>query len=312
MINLRRLEIDSGEAGARDKFERLIGRLMKIRYPSASEIRPNPGDWGIDIYVGKFTSGRISVWQAKYFPKGIDDSQKDQIRTSFKQILDMSKVKGFKVKAWNLCIPCTLSGDEKIWWETWQKEKRKETNISIKLLEHLDIVKMLSTADAEGLCIEFNLKDNAQGIREELPIVPLPAVLSQEYEHALFVMKLLDAKIFETESAKRQFFNAEVVSKEIRYKNDKHEIAELDGLYDRIHSLWEPRFIEATQSHDPVTETAKVYVSMQRVIEEKNNELLYCHRLPLSFFHKKGLMQQMANDCTIGWSPNYKSLAKRT
>jgi len=101
------------------------------------------------------------------------------------------------------------------------------------------------------------------------------------------------------------------VSKEIRDKKDELEIAELNGLYDKIHSLWEARFIEASQSANPDFETRKIYPNLLRTIEEKNSELLYCYRLPISFFHKKGLMQQMANICTIGWTPNFKSLSEK-
>jgi hypothetical protein len=311
MIDLSRLEKDSGKAGARDKFERLIARLVKLQFSDAQEIRPNPGDWGIDVFVGKFTSGDITVWQAKYFPDMIDDSQKDQIRKSFNQIVEMSNKKGFKVNAWILCIPTTLDGDSKFWWEKWAKEKQKMTEISVRLQERLDIVTMLQTPEAYPLCIEFNLADEAELVREERAIEPLPPKESCEYDHSLFILKLLAAGIRETESAKKQFFNAEVVSKEVLDKKDKHEIAELNGLYDKIHSLWETRFIEASQSKDSEAETRRVYPIMLMTIEEKNKELLYCRRLPISFFHKKGLMQQLANICTIGWTPDFKSLDKK-
>jgi hypothetical protein len=311
MIDLSRLEKDSGKAGARDKFERLIARLIKIKFSDAQEIRPNPGDWSIDVFVGKFTSGDITVWQAKYFPDAVDDSQKDQIRKSFNQILEMSKKKGFKVGAWTLCIPTILDGDSKIWWEKWAREKQKVTGISIRLQERLDIVTMLQTPEAYPLCIEFNLADEAELIREERTIEPLPPKESREYDRSLFILKLLAAEVTETQSAKKQFFNAEIVSKEILYKKDKQEIAELNGLYEKIQSLWETRFIEASQSTDIEAETRRVYPIMLKTIEDKNNESLYCHRLPISFFHKKGLMQQLANICTIGWTPDFRSLDKR-
>lgn len=311
MIDLGRLEIGAGKAGARDKFERLIARLIKLQFSDPQEIKPNPGDWGIDVYVGQFTSGNITVWQSKYFPDGVDDSQKAQIRDSFNQILAKSKEKGFVVKAWILCIPSPVDGDSKIWWEKWSKEKQKATGISVRKLERLDIVTMLQTPEAYPLCIEFGLADERELVREERAIEPLPLKESAEYDHSLFILKLLAAGITETDSAKKQFFNAEVVSKEIKDKKDKREIAELNNLYEKIHSLWETRFIEASQSREVETEIRKVYPLMLKAIEEKNNELLNCRRLPISFFHKKGMMQQLANICTIGWTTDYKNLDKR-
>jgi len=311
MINLRRLEIDSGKAGAREKFERLIARLVKLQHPHAQEIRPSRGDWGIDVFVGKLTSGNISVWQAKYFPDAIGDAQKNEIRESFGQMVEKSADEGFKAKAWTLCVPYTFSGEEKKWWEKWSKEKQKENSIQIKLWEHLDIVTMLETTEGLPLCVEFNLAGKSELLIKEHVIEQLPLEKSQEYEHALFVLKLLAAGITENESAKSQFFNAEIISKEIRDKKDETEIAELSGLYDKIHSLWEARFIAAMQGKDIEIETRRVYPIMLQLIEEKNNELLYCSRLPISFFHKKGLMQQMADICTVGWTPDFKSLAKK-
>jgi hypothetical protein len=55
------------EDGARPLFQRLIASLLRIKHRDAREIRPNPGDWGIDILVGEL-SGHCLVWQVKYFP----------------------------------------------------------------------------------------------------------------------------------------------------------------------------------------------------------------------------------------------------
>ncbi len=259
MIDLSRLEIGAGKAGAREKFERLIARLIKLQFYDAQEVKPNPGDWGIDVYIGKFTSGDITVWQAKYFPDGVDDCQKDQIRRSFNQIVDKSKEKSFCVNAWILCIPSTLDGDSKIWWEKWASTKQKETGISIRLKERLEIVTMLQTPEAHPLCIEFNLADRTELLMEERTIEPLPLKESCEYDHSFFILKLLAAGITETEPAKKQFFNAEIVSKEILDKKDKFELAELNGLYDKIHDLWSTRFIEAMQSQNAEAETRRIY-----------------------------------------------------
>lgn len=67
------------EEGARVLFQRLIASLVRLKYKDAREIRPSPGDWGIDVLVGKLT-GMSLIWQVKYFIDSVGDSQKKQIR----------------------------------------------------------------------------------------------------------------------------------------------------------------------------------------------------------------------------------------
>ena len=156
MINIRQLEIRAGtEEGARTLFEKLIVHLMKVRYKDAKLIRSARGDWGIDAISGELSSGTCIIWQAKYFINGINDSQKEQIRDSFKQVLKKSKEKGFKINTWYLCIPCSLSPEETKWWESWHKKKTKETNIRIGLIDETEIEARLMTSDAEHIRLGF-------------------------------------------------------------------------------------------------------------------------------------------------------------
>src|SRR3970040_2086315 len=107
MINLRQLEINAGNIdGARTQFQQLVLQLVKLKQMNARDIRPCPGDWGIDVLVGQLTSGTCLIWQVKYFMDGIDDAQKRQIKDSFNQLVLKSKEKRFKVDVWYLCVPC--------------------------------------------------------------------------------------------------------------------------------------------------------------------------------------------------------------
>ena len=62
---------------------------------------------------------------SQVFPERIDDSQKDQIRKSFKRVRDNS---AFRTRSWTLCIPIDMSVDKKIWFEEW---KLKQTDSGI-------------------------------------------------------------------------------------------------------------------------------------------------------------------------------------
>ena len=91
---------------------------MKAEQPQADKVRVERGDGGIDVYIGELTDpGGIEVFQCKFFPQGLEESQKGQIRESFRRCLSNPK---FKLKKWTLCLPVDLSVDEKRWFEGWR------------------------------------------------------------------------------------------------------------------------------------------------------------------------------------------------
>ena len=311
MIDLRQLEIRAGEAGARELFPKLISNLVALKHKNAKTIRPCPGDWGIDVLVGELTSGSCLIWQVKYFSNGIKKPQKEQIEESFEQLVKKSSEKSFKVDAWHLCLPCNLSAEELRWWETWSKKKKDETGILVKLIDHLAIEQLLLSPEAETIRQSFKLGDDSVQYRERL-IQELPEAKASEYENSLFIKKLILAGITENMSARSQFFNAELVQREIHDKGDERELAELKGLYEKIHSMWESRFIAALQCDDPKTEACKVYSEMLRSIEQTDKGILSSPRIAASFFHKQGFMQQLADVCKVGWTPDFHSLDRKS
>ena len=72
--------------GARDKFETICGTLFKKLYPDKNVriVEVKQGDGGIDILIGDIGLEPIHVIQCKFFPDNFGDSQKAQIRESFK------------------------------------------------------------------------------------------------------------------------------------------------------------------------------------------------------------------------------------
>ena len=314
-INIRQLEIQAGtEEGARILFEKLIVHLMKVQYRDAKRIRSARGDWGIDAIRGELSSGTCIIWQAKYFINGIDKSQKEQIRDSFKQVVKKSKEKRFKIKAWSLCVPCSLSPEETKWWESWHKKKTKETNIIIGLIDETEIETMLMTSDAEHVRLGFfgdvpsMLDYYLQSIKgmEERDIQQLPD--EKLYEKSMFIKKLIVAGIQETIAARTQFFNAELLKSEIHDKGDDDELNELVSLYEKIRSMWESRFNEALNSENPEREVPNVYSKVLQAIEDTDKEILISPKLMASFLHKQGFMQQLADHCEIGWTQDFRTL----
>jgi hypothetical protein len=311
MIDLRQLEIYAGsKEGARPLFQKLILQLVKLKHRNARDIRPAPGDWGIDILLGELTSGPCLIWQMKYFPDSIGKAQKQEIRDSFKQVFDKSASENFKVDVWYLCVPCVLSAPETQWWEKWEKEQTALTGINLELMCNSDIESLLMTPEATGIRSEFNLGIDKSATFERL-IEELPPEKSVEYENSLFVQKLALAGIDDLDLARKQFFNAEIIKKEINGRGDTEEIKQLKNLYSKIQSMWYSRFLAASNSADPITETKKVYTGMLLAIEQMDKDQLISPKLQASFIHKQGFMQQLSDACTIGWSPDFRKLQKQ-
>jgi hypothetical protein len=44
-----------GKEGGRERFERLIAQLVKVKHRGARRVAANPGDWGLDIIAGELT-----------------------------------------------------------------------------------------------------------------------------------------------------------------------------------------------------------------------------------------------------------------
>jgi Cdc6-like AAA superfamily ATPase len=128
--------IHSNISGAREAFENACETLFRQIYntKSVSQVKVKVGDGGIDIFVGELGIEPITVIQCKFFLDNFDESQKSQIRDSFKAASYSDK---YELKDWILCIPRVIDIDEHSWWFKWKNKqinsKGKDTNfISIK------------------------------------------------------------------------------------------------------------------------------------------------------------------------------------
>jgi hypothetical protein len=123
---LDKLIVLYGRMGAREKFQTLVEQLIKSDIPTASTVRVVQGDGGIDVHVGDLTDpAGIDIYQIKYFPDGVGDAQKNQIRDSFKTVATSTD---FRCIRWMLCLPRDMSVEEKSWFEGW---RQKQTVIEI-------------------------------------------------------------------------------------------------------------------------------------------------------------------------------------
>ena len=125
--------LHSNIAGAREAFENACESLFRKIYlgSTVSQVKVKLGDGGIDVFVGEIGIEPITVIQCKFFLESFEESQKAQIRDSFKTVIETDK---YELKEWILCIPRVLDLEQIKWWTNWKNKKSKESNKSISFI----------------------------------------------------------------------------------------------------------------------------------------------------------------------------------
>lgn len=148
MINFSAHVYRAGEAGAPADFEQMLGLLVSaVENDQARLVFANPGDWGIDVLVGEL-DGQASVWQAKYFSRGVSQSQIRQIESSFGRVVRQAAAEGFRLARWVLCVPCSLDAPATRWWQTWVRECQREHDTEIELWDENRLRELLLLPEA--------------------------------------------------------------------------------------------------------------------------------------------------------------------
>ncbi len=150
-------------AGAREAFEIACETLFREIYAPkrVDGVKVKQGDGGIDIFVGELGCEPITVIQCKFFLDKFEESQKGQIRDSFKTCISATR---YELKEWILCMPYLLDLDQHTWWSQWkdsqrQKYEKDENFISLKTgNELIDLFK------------KFNLYNQVFKIEDSLKI----------------------------------------------------------------------------------------------------------------------------------------------
>ena len=148
MITFAVHQVRAGQAGASEDFEQMLGLLVRATSGrEASLVFANPGDWGIDVLVGDLR-GRVTVWQAKYFARGVGRSQQAQIRSSFASAVRAAAGHGYALERWVLCIPASMDGPTTQWWHAWKAEQESLSGVLIGLWDETRLRELLLRPEA--------------------------------------------------------------------------------------------------------------------------------------------------------------------
>lgn len=298
------------EEGSRSVFAALVTQCARAQHPSARSIRPDPGDEGVDTYVGEF-DGELRVYQAKYFCDGVGSAQQAQIRESWKQCVERQK----NLVLWTLCLPIDLSVPETKWWQRWKKRASESSGIHIELWSKDDFVAFSTRSDLASI---FDLALNRgvkHGTAEEViaamqAAVPAASVKrlpsDSHLEDALFVRKLEAAGVTQHRSARTAFYNFELLRASIEQGGNPDEVAALEDLQERVFDVWEDTF----NASAPSRLGSSLFVDVNaRIVQEDQTRLRTT--LPAQMIHKKGALQYWADLCEAGWTADFKTITRR-
>lgn len=299
-----------GQAGARDAFERLVADIVSIVHPDVQEIQANPGDWGIDAFVGDLgEDGEVHIWQSKYFIDGFGPSQQSEVRNSYKSAQKAADEHGYRIASWTLCIPCEMDGPMLTWWNGWQKRTAKADKVTIELESGGRLRRRLQAPAGEHVrkfyfspvfaVPEQTDADIARGLEELID--------ESKYDGALFVRQLDEAGLPETFSAREAFFNAEILEREVTDKGLVTEMSALSTWRVAVSSTWSVSFNTACQT-SPGRRFPRLYSEVLAGIEAghaREAASLRAHAL-----HGVGLLHQAVDNGRAGWVRDWRDVAQ--
>ncbi|MEX5709099.1 serine/threonine protein kinase [Parafrankia sp. FMc6] len=304
LINFETHRVRANPAGARHDFELMMVQLVRAVLPGVAvrSVDANPGDWGIDVFIGDL-SGSTSIWQSKYFIDGVGESQKQEIRDSFASVVKNSAEQGFTVERWVLCIPRSMDGPTTKWWDGWKRRKARETDIVIELWDETELRGLLSTPDADSVRRAFY---GPRSARSEAAVVDLDDGDAAMLETALFVRQLRAAGQVEVAASKYQFFNAELMAREIVDKGVPTEVAALAAADAVVHGVWEEHFNEACEAHEG-PRLPGLHPTVMREVRAQHPAL--SRNLPAGLVHTCGLMHRVVDNRRAGWVRDWRQVA---
>lgn len=293
-----------GLGGARDDFEKMVTELAGSTTPGVRMIAANPGDWGIDAFAGDL-GGEISVWQSKYFFPTTDKNHQQQIRDSLRSVLDTAADKGHTVRMWILCIPSSMDGPTTAWWDGWKKRQERAHSLVIDLWDETRLTKLLRTAEADDVRRAYYEAYRSESSTEEpRDLVEVDDDKATALESALFILQMKEAGHIEFDSAKRQFFNADVVAREIAHKGVPAELKALTSADATLHGLWEARFNQCWAED----KFPSLHASVWSDVRAEHPQLPKILRLDL--LHSWGLVHRLVDNRKAGWVKHWRTIAE--
>lgn len=295
----------ASKEGARPLFQALIAQLVNSKYGTVRQVSANPGDWGLDCIVGSMND-LLFNWQAKFFIDGVEATQQQEIRDSFKQFVTKAADEGFTPGGWTLCIPVDMDAPTTKWWDTWKKKQEKEHGFPIDLWAATRLEALLIAPDASDVYQAYFGGAGVTAAKPELKTLPVPAGIP--FEEMLFIKQLRAASVAEVEQAKRQFFNADVMKREVADKAVEAELQELESCLAEVHTVWELGFNAKCEESPAGSALPGLYPGVMNEIKQMHFSKGPGH-IPMGLVHRLGTMHHVVDGGEAGWVRDFRALA---
>jgi len=296
------------KAGGRPLFEDLVQDLVGLEHPDVATVEANPGDWGIDAFIGELVAGSVAVWQAKYFIDGFGTAQQRDVRNSYQAAQKAARENGYRLQAWTLCLPVSMDGPNFKWWSTWKKKTEKEDDVIIDLWHEVALRRRLLRGEARDVReFYFNPVFRVAGAEEAGEPLVQELLDPDRYDGALFVRQMEEADLPDCRAAREEFFNAEILTQEILDKGDNRETQALQLWSMALRSTWSHRFNDACQGTTTRRLPGLFGAVMSGVHTYHVNVPRFLRAAPI---HGYGLVHQEVESGNAGWVRDWEAIAE--
>jgi hypothetical protein len=304
IVNFDLHKIRAGNiAGARDDFEDMVTDLVAVTNPGVFGVHANPGDWGIDALVGAL-DGDVAVWQAKYFIDGYGETQRKQVQESYRRVREEATKRKFRLCFWTVCVPVELPAPELALWQKWARKKEADDGLVIELWPKGALRRRLISPDAYNVLTHYYQGGGlGRAPRDPLGLQDLPE--GSAYERALFVRQLRHNGHTQLGASQRQFFNAELMVRDVADKAVQREVDALRDAEALVEDIWSERFDEESTT----SQSNQLPALLGRVMDglRSQHKLLPPH-LPARLTHFQGLAHKRVEAGAAGWSRDWETV----
>ncbi|MFJ2193977.1 serine/threonine protein kinase [Kitasatospora sp. NPDC087861] len=281
----------------------MIAALAGATTPNVRMIAANPGDWGVDAFAGDL-GGEITVWQSKYFFPVTKAAHKQSIRDSFASVMKAAAAQGHTVAIWVLCIPSSMDGPTAQWWDRWKPKQEKDHGVVIRLWDETALLRALHSPEGDHVRRVYYEPFTPAPTHEQLRLVlDMEDDQGTELDSALFIRQMTEAGHVALDAAKRQFFNADLVAREIAHKAVPAEVTALRSADATLHGLWEMQFNECCAENAIPAMHSRVW---RDVLNQHPN---LPKVLRLEVVHAWGLVHRLVDNRKAGWVKHWRQIA---
>jgi hypothetical protein len=111
-------------------------------------------------------------------------------------------------------------------------------------------------------------------------------------------------------SAKEQFYNAELIERDLTDKRVETQVRAFDGMRRGLHSIWEDRFNHHCGSSDETDGMLPaLHPDVMARIDHEHDQAPR-EPFPLTRVHRKGAMHQVVENAEAGWTRDWRQVAE--